>query len=118
VESLILGDFIPFRYMSMFYKLVGKTRDGYIFLLNNGVLHIHVGASFSLALKSLNINVAATVPALDVNSSKLECRRIRTGSNENVVVVCSRQNVTVDVVHEDVGDVDAFRRYAGRATVH
>lgn len=63
-------------------------------------------------------NVATAASSLDIDTSKLPGRRIRTWTDENVVVLCRRQNAAVDVVHEDVGNVNTFRRYTGRSSVH
>jgi hypothetical protein len=71
-----------------------------------------------LAVETVRGHVTAATSALDVDTCKLPGRRDGAASNEDVVGLRSRQDIAVNVVHEDVGDVHAVSRLSGGTTVH
>lgn len=71
-----------------------------------------------LAIETVRRHVTAATSTLDVDTCKLPGRRDGATSNEDVVGLRIRQDVAMDVVHEDVGNVHAVGRLSGGAAVH
>jgi hypothetical protein len=59
----------------------------------------------SLAVEPVGLDVTTTATSLDVDASKLPGRGDRAVSHEDVVRLGVGQDIAVDIVHEDVGNV-------------
>lgn len=93
--------------------------------VSNQVYHMHLNPYILiynitplLAVETVRLHVTTAPISLDVDAGKLPGRRDRAVSDENVVRLGLGQYIAVNVVHEDVGNVDAVGRLSCRSAIH